>query len=406
MSLFNLGNSDKLFNLDANSISRWLKPINAFKKAGAFTCALSTTLFFSVASFCVIHNPTYADINFSETTEDVSTKTLVYPALKWFAPYPIGVQVNSNKVLSELHTKTLNHSFDQITAGWEMTMEHLSEGPNQFQWDAADTLIQFANQQGLGVHSQSLIWHHSIPDWVKQFPGTDAEFELAIKHYVQSVVSHYKDSVTSWDVINEVFDDEGNWINNIFLERMGQDYVAKLFQWAHEADPDALLFLNDYLGAQSKNTSLLNLIDELLAQNTPLHGVGIQMHIIPEIWNHDFNNFTFVEAFFDQLATRHLLVHLSELDVIMNWEGKKTELSKEQAFNQKSWYKAAVSAFNHLPQQHQYAITLWSLSDEDNWVNWTYEWEDWPAVMDEKLSPKPGYYGVLEALIEDYGWPE
>ena len=127
--------------------------------------------------------------------------------------------------------------------------------------------LSFAQANDMNVHGHALIWHNATPSWVQNFAGTDAEFEAMVKDYITTTVTRYKGKVRSWDVVNEAFED-GVVIplrNSVFRQKMGDDYIKKCFQFARDADPDVLLFYNDYNMASSatKRTAMFNLVDEL-----------------------------------------------------------------------------------------------------------------------------------------------
>ena len=129
-------------------------------------------------------------------------------------------------------------------------------GPNQFDFGSGgDAIVDFlAKRKWFRVHGHVPVWHEAIPNWLNNFNGTDQEFEDLVETYIKTTVTHFVKKtlvdgeevavVESWDVVNRLFTNAAE--NAVFRQRMGEDYVAKCFTWAREADPDVKLFYNDY----------------------------------------------------------------------------------------------------------------------------------------------------------------
>ena len=156
----------------------------------------------------------------------------------------------------------------------------LSEG--NYNWSQADEIVDYAVANELNIHGHTLIWHNSTPEWLENYSGSDAEFENIIEEYITQVVSRYKGKITSWDVVNEGVNNSGGILRStVFKERMGDDYIAKCLNFARNADPDVLLFYNDYGMANnlSKQDKVFELIEDWKNRNIPIDGIGFQMHI-------------------------------------------------------------------------------------------------------------------------------
>ena len=170
-----------------------------------------------------------------------------YTPLRSVAPFPVGVALQSNRLSSAPHSQVVRTVFNSVTAEYEMKMRHMTDPSGNYVWGPTDALVDFAKEYDMQVHGHTLVWHQSTPSWLENFSGTDAEFEDAVEDYITNVVGRYKDDVVSWDVINEAFEDgSGAFRNSVYRRRMGPDYIARLFQYARNADPDVLLFYNDY----------------------------------------------------------------------------------------------------------------------------------------------------------------
>ncbi len=336
-----------------------------------------------------------ADSGMNETEPDPNRD---YPALKTLAAHPVGVAIQARHLSEPERTAVIKNVFNSITAEWEMKMNPISTGPGSYNWTGADALVDFAEENGMQVHGHTLVWHQTTPSWLESFPGDNEAFEQAVKEYVTTVIQRYKGRVVSWDVINEAFDDaRGALRNSVFRRRMGPDYIARLFQYAREADPDLLLFYNDYglTWSLPKRRAVMNMLDDFQEREIPIDGVGLQMHMA---W--DSPSLEAITATIDEVVKRGLKVHLSELDVRINTDGSLQAWDEERGNIQKQRVKEVVAAFNQIPEEQRFAITLWGLRDPDTWLIDFYDQPEWPLLFDARLLPKPAYYGFVEALQE------
>ena len=318
------------------------------------------------------------------------------PALREIANFPVGVAFQAGRIESQAYGFVARSTFSSVTAEYEMKMRHLSTAPGVYTWSNADALVDFASSGSMQVHGHALVWHESTPSWVENFTGTDEAFEAEIRQYITDVVGRYKDRVISWDVVNEAFENNtGQLRQSVFRRRMGPDYLARLYQYARDADPDALLFYNDY-GTPwdaAKRDAMLAMIDDFQQRGVPLDGIGLQMHV-----RYDFPSIGAIKAVMDSVVARGLLVHLSELDIRVNPEGDLTELTPARSEAQEARVKEIVTAFTSLPTAQQFAITVWGLRDPDSWLIDFWGNPEWPLLFDESFKQKPAYKGFLEAV--------
>ncbi len=316
--------------------------------------------------------------------------------LREVASFPVGVALQARRLSSAPHTRAAARTFSSLTAEYEMKMRPLSSGQGVYNWEAADDLVSWARAQGMQIHGHALLWHESVPAWVENFGGSDHEFEEAIKEYITTVVERYKDDVVSWDVVNEAFDNNSGALrNSVFQKRMGDDYLARVFQYARDADPDVLLFYNDY-GATydaNKRRSILRMVDDFQSRGIPIDGVGLQAHV-----TYTFPPLTSIQAMMDSIVVRGLKVHLSELDVRVNPNGDLTTLTPARSQAQKERVRNIVTAFMALPQEHRFGITMWGLIDPESWLIEFWGNPEWPLLFDANVQEKPAYDGFLEAL--------
>jgi len=294
------------------------------------------------------------------------------------------------------HTQILKDEFSSVTSEYEMKMNVMYPSQGNYNFNAVDAIVNFAVTNNLYVHGHALIWHGATPDWVTDFSGTDAEFEAMVEDYITTTVKRYKGKVRSWDVVNEAIDDgSGNPLrNSVFRQKMGNDYIQKCFQWARNADPNAILFYNDYnmAASSSKRAAMFDIVDGL---GNLIDGVGVQMHIS---YNAPLAND--IQAVVDGTVTRGLKLHFSELDIRTNPEqdANVTSLSSTKAIQQQAKYKEVVQIYNSIPLDNKFALTVWGLRDNESWLLDFWGVPDWPLLFDEDYNKKRAYKGFLEGL--------
>ncbi|XMO87629.1 endo-1,4-beta-xylanase [Algibacter sp. AS12] len=294
------------------------------------------------------------------------------------------------------HTEILVSEFNNLTSEYEMKMNVMYPSEGNYDFSAGDAIVDFAQANGMNVHGHALIWHNATPSWVENFSGTDAEFETMVEDYITTTLEHYKGKVRSWDVVNEAFEDgSGHPLrNSVFRQKMGDDYIKKCFQFARNADPDVLLFYNDYNMASSptKREAMFNLVDSL---GDLVDGVGAQMHI-----SYNGPSAANIQAVADGTVSRNLKLHFAELDIRANPEEDTSvsSLSTDRANAQKEKYKEVVQIYNAIPLDNKFALTVWGVRDNESWLLDFWGVPDWPLMFDEDYNKKPAYAGFLEGL--------
>jgi endo-1,4-beta-xylanase len=320
-------------------------------------------------------------------------------------PFFIGMAVKASQLTNGSgYDVILKNEFSSISAEYEMKMDPISTASGVYNWTAADQIVAYGNANGINVHGHALVWHNAVPQWLKDFPGTDAEFALEVKKYITDVVTHYAGKVKSWDVVNEAADDNGgNMRNTIFLQRMGPNYIKDCFQWARNAanaagDTSLLLFYNDYATSTNipKQNRVFSIIDDLKTSNL-IDGIGFQMHntyLSPTKAQ--------IETDINRAVAKDLKIHISELDIQVNQFNDITSFTNERRLLQKEKYKEIVKIYNALPAANKYALTVWGMKDNESWIPYSTELNhvgnDWPLLYDANFNIKSSHTGFLEGL--------
>ncbi len=322
-------------------------------------------------------------------------------SLKEVASYYVGVGATWSRLTSSgsNYGSIVGREFNSITAGNAMKGSVTNpETIEEYNWEPGDEIINFAEENNQRVHGHTLIWHNQYPGWIDSFSGTDEQFEAAVEKYVKDVVSHYKGKVASWDVVNEALESNGSLrTNSPFYQRMGEDYIKKVFTWAREADPDVKLFYNDYslASTSSKTQGVVNLVNSLKDAGVDIDGIGLQMHI-----RVDYPTNSTITSNVKTLTDTGLLIHFSELDVIVNDNGSLSELTYNAALDQKNKYKDVFEIYDEtVPDDQKFGVTIWGVRDIDSWLNPNMNnHSDWPLLFGLEYEYKIAHEGIIEAL--------
>ena len=309
--------------------------------------------------------------------------------------FSVGTITRSSWVTSGgQHTNILKQEFNNLTSEYEMKMNIMYPSEGSYDFSAADAIVGFAQANDMNVHGHALIWHNATPSWVENFSGTDAEFEAMVKEYITTTLNRYKGKVRSWDVVNEALEDgSGHPLrNSVFKQKMGDDYIKKCFQFARDADPDVLLFYNDYnmASSPSKRAAMFALVDNL---GDLCDGVGAQMHI-----SYNGPSASNIQAVADGTVSRGLKLHFAELDIRANPNGDQSSLTSQRSEEQKAKYKEVVEIYNSIPLDNKFALTVWGVRDNESWLIDFWGNPEWPLLFDSNYNKKPAYYGYLEGL--------
>jgi endo-1,4-beta-xylanase len=327
-----------------------------------------------------------------EETSACNDKTGIYS----LSPYPIGTAIDFNELVNDpLYQSKAIQQFNSITPENIFKAEYLHPQPFVFNWVEADSLVSFCQKNNKRLHGHTLIWHQQLPQWILEYQGSSSDWETLMKTHIQTIVAHFKDKVTAWDVVNEAFNEDGTLRDNIWKQHIGADYIEKAFLFARESDPTALLFYNDYNleSNPSKRKSVLSLFNHLKNRGVKVDGIGIQMHI-----STSYPESTQIAHAIQEIASNHYKVHISELDISVNPLGKDIVASEALFNEQADVLGSVVFNYNQVPKPLQYGITFWGISDKNSWIPNFYNREDYPLLYDEQFLPKPCYCKLIKTL--------
>ncbi|KAI0671874.1 glycoside hydrolase superfamily [Trametes maxima] len=274
--------------------------------------------------------------------------------------------------------------FGQITPGNSMKWDATEPARGTFTFSGGDTVANLAKKNGQLLRGHNCVWYNQLPSWVANGQFTKDDLTDVIQTHCGTLVGHYKDS---WDVINEPFNDDGTWRQDVFYNTLGTDYIPIALKAARAADSNAKLYINDYNIEQAgaKSTAMLNLVKQLQADGVPIDGVGFQSHfIVGEIPG------TFQQTL-EQFTALGLEVAITELDIRMTLPATAALLSQQQ----KDYQTVAQACMN---VKGCVGITIWDWTDKYSWVPSTFSGQGAALPWDETFSKKPAYTGIAAAL--------
>jgi endo-1,4-beta-xylanase len=301
----------------------------------------------------------------------------------------IGAAVTSALLRDGRYAGVLGRHFNYLTAEYEMKWDAIERTRGIRDFSAGDAIAAFAQGNGMQLKGHALIWHGSLPGWVAGLPAAD--MRAAVEAHVRSVAEHYRGRVRAWDVVNEAIANDGAGLrDSVFRQKLGDQYIAEAFRAARQADPQALLFYNDYggEGLNQKSDRIYDLVAGLKAQGVPIDGVGLQMHVSAGARPSDAS----IAANMSRLTSLGLLVNISEMDVrVRDVPGDLAARLEAQ----RAAYRSIVAVC--VAEARCDGITLWGFTDAHSWIDAQFGADD-PLLFDEQYGAKPAYYGVLDAL--------
>lgn len=261
------------------------------------------------------------------------------------------------------------------------------------------TLVALGEANGMKLKGHTLVWGEALPAWLTEGSWTRDQLVQILHEHIATVVGRYSGRIRIWDVVNEAFDWNGTYKDNFWLRGIGPEYIELAFQWAHEADPDALLFINED-GTEGMNIGsdqFLQAVAAMLARGTPIHGVGLETHVDLD-YKTLGSNFTAtpaeVSANIARIGALGLQVHLSEVDVRLTLPATGAQLAA-----QADVYKNLLAACTGNTACTGFII--WGVTDKWSWLSRSFPGQGAALPLDESYAPKPAHTALLAALRAD-----
>jgi endo-1,4-beta-xylanase len=301
----------------------------------------------------------------------------------------IGTAVDMTALADDAaYRQAVGAEFNTVSPENVMKWEAVEPTQGTYNWAPADELINFARAHGQTVRGHTLVWHSQNPAWLTEEAFTPAQLRALLRKHITDEVRHFKGRIWHWDVANEVFNEDGTLRDTIWLRNLGPGYIADAFRWAHQADPKAQLYLNDYNneGLNAKSDAYYALAKKLLAQGVPLHGYGMQGHLgiqygLPSGVLENVRRF-------DKLGLESAF---TEVDVRMPLPADPIKLAAQaQGFT--TLLQACLLA------KRCVSYTLWGFTDRYSWVPGVFDGEGAALPLDENYARKPAYNAIRDTL--------
>ena len=318
--------------------------------------------------------------------------------------FMIGVAVNPRNVSVPEQMELVKANFNSMTCENVMKPGEIHPAEGVWKFEEADKVADFCRENGIKLRGHCLVWHSQFANWMfydsEQNPVSKEVFYERLKEHITTVVNRYKDVIYAWDVVNEAMSDdpdaEDPYRPSRLYQLCGDEFIAKAFQFAHEADPNAILFYNDYNECDpAKSDKIYNMVKKMQDAGVPITGIGMQGHYNAYEPSEDQIN-----AAIEKYSKIVSHIHVTELDVRVNremggrlrfsTEGEEISPEVEQRFNDQ--YAMIFRAFRNHKDVID-CVTFWNLADADSWLGA----RNYPLLFDKDFQPKAAY-----SIVKDF----
>jgi endo-1,4-beta-xylanase len=348
------------------------------------------------------------------------------PALKrvFQNQFRVGAAIGTHQVLGEeaAAIQLVTRHFNTITPENLLKWAEVHPAPDTYNFDPADRFVEFGEQHDMFIVGHNLVWHNQTPSWVFEdesgAPITREALLERMRDHIHAVVGRYKGRIHAWDVVNEAIDDDGSMRKTKWQQIIGDDYFDKAYQFAHEADPQAELYYNDYNEWKPENRrGIKKLIERLRSKNIRIDGLGLQGH-----WGLDYPSVEEIEMMFDDYGKLGLKLMITELDVTVLPDASKARgadiTRNERMRKELDPFSIELPADLQKQLADRYAklfglfmkhadkidrVTFWGVHDGHSWRN---DWpvrgrHDYPLLFDRQLRPKAAFAAVIETAADN-----
>jgi len=300
------------------------------------------------------------------------------------------------------YASILASEFSQLQAENEMKFDAIhprpDTDPNPYNFKGGDALVAFAQSHAMVVRGHTLVWHNQVPDWLKNAGYSAPQLAEILHGHIKTVLTHYASKVYAWDVVNEAFNDNGSMRHTIWYNQpgigagKGTEYIEQALRWAHEADPSAKLFYNDYNAEEvnKKSDAIYKMARDFKKRGVPLDGVGFQTHVTLK-----FDEPAKLASFaknLERFAKLGLELQITELDVRLNDSSDASLAAQAKLYGEITTLCVQQPACK--------ALQTWGFTDKHSWIPGFYKGQGWGLLWDEKYQKKPAYRAVYDALAK------
>ena len=322
----------------------------------------------------------------------------------------IGAAVTTGAFQSLKFTKMYNDeimsNFNLLVGENAMKPEviHSRRGPDYYNYQYADVMVDYAMEHGMAVRGHTLVWHSQTPANLVSTTMTKEEARNNMKEYITAEMTHYKGKIKYWDVVNEAISDDSSITyregSSWYIAYGGPEYIQDAFRFASEADPDAVLIYNDYsIINKDKRDSVVKMINDLDLIECGLDEVGMQAH-----WQLQWPPIDMIQETIDTFYAMGLKVQFTELDIDCyngDYSAPEMEYTKEIEAELTKRYKDIFTCFKENSEKIS-AVTFWGVADDHSWLHkfsggrpLPTARTNYPLLFDTSKEPKEAYYKLL-----------
>src|SRR5450759_3215201 len=315
----------------------------------------------------------------------------------------IGTAVRPAQLSEAAYASTLAREFNMLEPEDALKWEVVHPDRQSFDFSQADQIIDFAARHGMKVRGHTLVWHQQNPKWLTEGKYTSGELAQILEKYIKTVVGHYRDKIFAWDVVNEAFDElqpgklrSTMWRDQpgIGLAGNGSSYIERCFRWAHEADPQALLFYNEAEAEimNPKSDAIYAMVRDFRQRGVPIDGVGLQMHIA-----NLHADVASISANINRFTALGVQVHITEMDVALPVDPNGNPRPEDLQRQADIYREIAGACLAHPGWQ---AVQQWGFTDKYSWIGSHSKKTQGAALpFDRDYRAKPAYE-VLRNAVE------
>jgi endo-1,4-beta-xylanase len=314
----------------------------------------------------------------------------------------VGAAVRPAQLSEVAYASTLAREFNMVEPEDALKWEVVHPEPQVFDFTEADQIVDFAARHNMKVRGHTLVWHRQNPAWLNARNYSSSELAQILEQHIKTLVGHYRGKVFAWDVVNEAFDElhAGELRSTIWRDQPGigenangTAYIERCFRWAHDADPNALLFYNEAEAEtlNPKSDAIYAMVRDFRRRGAPIDGVGLQMHIA-----NLHADVASISANIKRFTDLGVQVHITEMDIAIpvNSSGNPRP---ENLLLQADLYRQIAAAC--LAYSKCTAIQTWGFTDKYSWIGSHSKHTQGAALpFDRNYQPKPAYSALRDAL--------
>jgi endo-1,4-beta-xylanase len=307
----------------------------------------------------------------------------------------IGTAVRPWALSDPAYASTLAREFNMVEPEDALKWEVVHPEPQRFDFSQADQVVDFASRYDMKVRGHTLVWHRQNPKWLTDEKYTPSQLAEILEKHIKTVVGHYRGKIFAWDVVNEAFDElhpgelrSTLWRDQpgIGLAANGTAYIERCFRWAHEADPQALLFYNEAEAevVNPKSDAIYAMVRDFRARGVPIDGVGFQMHIA-----HMRADVASIAANIARFTALGVQVHITEMDVALPVNADGDPRPQDLQLQANIYREIAAACLSHSKCT---AIQTWGFTDKYSWIgSHSKKTEGAALLFDRSYRAKPAF---------------